>query len=118
MLTLVFIGEAPIRCFGDVAPFQPVWLLFRLARAVPETRGYSDASGGEHGDRPSVLITVVTLFRVNRSLVCEKSLFFVPCAQFVELRVAPALSTVSGSAPKGEHSLRHAETYQRVSRFD
>ncbi|OAY81699.1 hypothetical protein ACMD2_13028 [Ananas comosus] len=68
-----------------------------LAVTVPATRGCSDASGGEHGDGLSVLIAVLTSLR---------------CAQFTEFRVARALPTVAGIAPKGEHGLRHAETCQ------
>nr|CAD1831778.1 unnamed protein product [Ananas comosus var. bracteatus] len=30
VLTLVSVGKAPFPCFGDVAPFQPFWLLFRV----------------------------------------------------------------------------------------
>nr|CAD1842505.1 unnamed protein product [Ananas comosus var. bracteatus] len=102
---------------SDIAKTAERGLPDRNKVTVPATRGCSDASGGEHGDRLSVLIAVLTSFRVSEPLVSEISMLFMLCAQFTEFRVARALPTVAGIAPKGEHGLRHAETYQAFMQF-
>nr|CAD1829940.1 unnamed protein product [Ananas comosus var. bracteatus] len=72
---------------------------FGFAHAYPAIRGCPDASGGEHGDRWSVLITVLTSLWINSVRLALFGAIFPDCALFAKLRVAPALPTVSHCAP-------------------
>ncbi|OAY80580.1 hypothetical protein ACMD2_23844 [Ananas comosus] len=117
VLTLDSAGETPFRCFGGVDPVEPVWLLFwGLCTLIRRSEAVLMPSGGEHGDRWSVPITLLTSLWINSVRSALVGAIFLDCALFAELRAAPALPIVTCCAPDREHGLRHIETCQYVSR--
>nr|CAD1823314.1 unnamed protein product [Ananas comosus var. bracteatus] len=114
VLTFVSVGETPFRCFGGVASLEPFWLLFQdYAHFYGNPRLFR-CLWSEHGDRGSVLITVLTLFWISGCRIVLFGAFFPDCALFAEFSGCSALLTVSCCAPDHEHGLRNVETYQYV----
>nr|CAD1830178.1 unnamed protein product [Ananas comosus var. bracteatus] len=85
------VAAAPrrqLRLRSAVLAVSTPWSLFGccfwIACVVPAIRGCSDASRGEHGDRWSVMITVLTSLWINSARLALFGATFPDCALFAE----------------------------------